>query len=204
MTSGSRSASALVPLPCRSGTRTTAGQRVRHCTDRVGGHEREIDREHEERGRATGDDVLARLAQPGVQSARSLPKRPRTEVGGTPEHLPIGADDEHVVESVDGEGRGNRADQQPVDEVLALLRVKRLAKPGLRAGQRADRDDGRDPVAGTGRGHEAASRTARATRARPSASAMTVSATNGRSPSAATSGSSAASTESNTNTVASP
>ncbi len=84
MMPGGRSASAFVPLPCWSVTRTTTaagapstafgvgrriGQRRQDGGDGVRRHERQVDRQHEDRLRATRDDVIAGFGEAGVEAA---------------------------------------------------------------------------------------------------------------------------------------
>ncbi len=85
MMPGGRSASAFVPLPCWSVTRTTTavgapvpagagdghriGQRREDGRDRIRRHERQVDRQHEDRIRAARDDVVASFGQTGVEAA---------------------------------------------------------------------------------------------------------------------------------------
>ena len=167
MTAGGRRPSAFVPVPCRSVTRTTVGAAVGEWRDqgrhRLGRDEREVDRQHEDRLRAARDDVRASLGEPGVEAAGPLAEGPGAHRGRAAEDFAIGADHQHVVEAIDGQGGHNGPCQEAIDEILPLLRVERPAEPRLGALERADRDDRRDP------GHDrlAKSRTVSASRARP-------------------------------------
>ena len=190
--SGGRSARTLVPVPCRSVTRTTIGASVsrgsrtwsiaRRC------QQRQVDRQDHQGVGAAGDDIGPCVAETGVEAARALAEGPCPEVGGAGEDVAIGAHDQHVREPIDGQGGHHGPCQEALDEVLPLLGVELLAEARLGALERADRDDRRDPR------HRANPRTSRATRARPARSAMIVSVTSVRRPSAAIAGSRAAST----------
>ena len=192
MTSGGRSPSAFVPVPWRSVTRTTAaGAR------RVGGSSASrtaVTASALTNGRSIGSTRIGRRAArddvgpclgagPRLRPLERWRRVRAPRSGRAPQDLAVGADDQDVIEPVDGQGGHHGPCQEPLDEIVPLLRIERLAEPRLGAVERADRDDRRDPRPSAGRA--ANPRTVRARRARPSWSAMIVSVTSVRSPSAA-------------------
>ena len=85
------------------------------------------------------------------------------ELCRTLEDVAIGADHQHIVEAIDGQGGQHGPGQEPLGEILAFLGVKRPTETRLGALERPDRDDRRHPC------HEGDpnASTARARRARP-------------------------------------
>ena len=166
MTSGGRSPSALVPVPCRSVTRTTAGRSASapSCRASSGVDDgRRRPRRSRTAGRSAGRGSPSRRRRrrrPVPRRGPALRPRERWRRVRAPrsaaraQDLAVGADDQDVVEPVDGQGGHHGPCQEPLDEVVPLLGVERLAEPRLGALERADRDDRRDP----GHGGPAASR----------------------------------------------
>ena len=178
-----------MPVPWRSVASTTcvpSGASVSgssNALDGLGRDERQVDRQDEDRLRAAGDDVGPCLGEARVEAAGSLAKGPGADLGCAGQDLGVGADDQDVVEPIDGQGGGDGPCQEALDEVMPLLRIERPAEPRLGALEGADRDDRRDPhrgVPGAPAATPANSRTSRASRARPGWSPMTVSTTSVR------------------------
>ena len=113
--------------------------------DGLGGHEREVDREHEDRLGAAGDHVGACLGEAGIEALGPLAEGPGADLGRLGQHLGVGADDQDVVEPGDGQGARDGPCQQVLDEVMPLLGVERVGEPGLGALEGADWDDHGDP-----------------------------------------------------------
>ncbi len=214
MTSGGRSPRAFVPVAVAVGDDDDeravgvgfVGERHGDRLDRLGRDQRQVDRDDQDGRRPAGDHVGPCLAQPVIEPVRALAQGPCADRRRVPQDLAIRADHQHVPEAGHGQGGHHGPCQQPLDQIPPFLGVEHLAEPRLGALERADRDDRRDPAHGVPAGVAATakSRTDRASRARPSWSAMIVSVTSVRKPSAAMSGSRAASTASRTNAVASP
>ena len=144
MTSGGSSSRAFVPLPWRSGARTTDGR-----AGRVAGREHALDR-----GRVDRRDVrragcssrapvaaVAGLVEGGVQAARPLLDRAGARGLGDGA-APRGRATRRGPRPRRGrrERRGDRAAEQQLDELAPLLRVQDGAQPRLRALERADGD----------------------------------------------------------------
>ncbi len=119
-----------------------------NALDGLGGDERQVDRQDQDRLRAAGDDVGSCLGEARVEAAGSLAKGPGAELGCAGQDLGVGADDQDVVEPIDGQGGRDGPCQEALDEVMPLLGIERLAEPRLGALEGADRDDRRDPHRG--------------------------------------------------------
>ena len=171
---------------------------------RLRGDEREVDREDEDGLRATGDDVGPCLGEARIETVGPLAERPGADLGCAGQDLGVGADDEDVVEPIDGQGGPDGPCQEALDEVMPLLGVERppsrvLAPSRVPTGMIAAILIGR-ARAPTPRELQDVARS----RARPAWSPMTVSMTRVRKPRSAISDSSAASSVSSTKAVATP
>ena len=90
--------------------------------------ERQVDRHDHDRVRASGDRVVAGLADAPVEALAALEERSCPGRRGPGEHLAIRADDERLVDRVRVEG-GPDGPLKHVDrELPALLRVERATE----------------------------------------------------------------------------
>ena len=121
------------------------GQWLEQRRDRLCGHEREVDGEHEDGLGAAGDHVGSCLGEAGVEALGPLAEGPGADLGRLGQDLGVGADHQDVVEPGDGQGARDGPCQEILDEVMPLLGIERVREPGLGALERADGDDRGDP-----------------------------------------------------------
>ena len=138
MTSGGRSPRAFVPRAVAVGDEDddAVGGRssgVDDGLDRLGRHEREVDRQDEDGRGAAGDDVVAGLGQPAVEAAGPLAEGPRAELGGTGQDVAVGLITRTSASRSTASAAATVRAEEPLDEVVALLGVERFAEPRLGA-----------------------------------------------------------------------